>query len=159
MRWLLITLLLGLVGCAPGASHAERIQHLEGLFPTLASLEVRAYRNQDWCRNLAYHRGNFSQSTHPSTCNLFTGPVGPFDPQAQTDFDQITTALGGDRPRVLWLNLDYQDGKICLAEFALDRAASRESYLYSLEMPEDVGHEIIHKALGGHWYLRLEDWN
>ncbi|MCA9796161.1 MAG: hypothetical protein KC910_30345 [Candidatus Eremiobacteraeota bacterium] len=159
MRWLFVTLLLSLAGCAPNANHAQRIKHLEGLFPQLSSLQVTAYRNQDWCRNLAYQRGNFSQSTHPSTCNLFEGKVGPFDPKAQADFESIASALGGDRPRVLWLNIDYQEGKIRTAEFALDTSTTRESYLYTHDTPEDLDGEIMHKPLGGHWYLRLEDWN
>ncbi len=87
-------------------------------------MHVTAFRNQDWCWNLAYERGNFSfadDATDADTCNLFEGDGLPFDDQASRDFGSVADAL---RKTDLDVRLaDYieydADGRVTAASFDL----------------------------------------
>src|SRR5262245_8337848 len=108
-------------------SETARLRHV---LPVVASLRATVYRNQDWCKCFAYPGGYFMESSHESTCALFTARAGPFSAPARRDFDRIRAALAQARADVLWVTVTYRsDGSVEEAEFALG-GWGRRSYLF-----------------------------
>jgi hypothetical protein len=90
---------------------------LELSFPVLARLGVTAYRDQDWCKVLAYARGSFSETTEHSTCDLFQGRPSKFDSQAQADLEQVRAALIERGIVPSYVTVEYLNGAVQTAVF------------------------------------------
>lgn len=157
-----LLLALGLGGWWYLQQPAQQTARLRHVLPDLTALGVTVYRNQDWCRCFAYPGGHFMDSSHESTCALFSEQAAPFTASAQRDFDRIRASLGKARVGVLWITARYRaDGTLEEAEFALD-GWGRRSYVYHPNygaLPPDQGREIWHTAIDRDWYIRDEDWN
>jgi hypothetical protein len=142
---------------------ARDVSRLATAFPVLEELEIRGFRNQDWCRFLDDPRGQFTSNPESSTCNLFTGGPDPFDEKAQTDFDRVSAALRdtGVAVQMVWW-LDYDDaGAISYAQFVIDHAANNSwTYVYDPdgEMPEDIEGEEVYTRIDANWYFWWEEW-
>jgi hypothetical protein len=140
---------------------------LERLLPGLEQTQTEAYRNQGWCKNIAYSYGNFSESSHPTTCNLFEGTPRAFDEQAKRDFQTLRQVLRLTGVRVAFVNIYYEGGtvtneRVRLAEFNLSCfLCSRTRYVYepNYVLPEDMGSEMWFDAVNKNWYIVNEDWN
>jgi hypothetical protein len=161
---LAVTVLLA--GCAVSPETEQRkadVANLPKCFSVLESLDVLAYRNQDWCKNIWYRRGKFSHQTDPAdTCNLFPGTPQPFDAPALTDFESVTAAVATTGVRLYYISdLAYDArGKLNHAEFHL--AAGQYTYVYSpgyRKLPEDMPRERKHSRIDQDWYYIWEDWN
>ena len=163
-----VTVMLGAVVSSWGSEPEPRqretdVANLPKCFPVLARLSVRAYRNQDWCKNIWYQRGKFSQQTDSAdSCNLFEGTPQPFDAQALQDFDSIARALTATGVRLYCLSdLRYgPDGTLAQAKFHL--AGGRYTYVYSpgyKALPEDIPEERKHARINADWFYVWEDWN
>ena len=152
-------------GCGSGqpsqSQQRSDIGRLPACFAELEKLQVTAYRNQDWCKNMVYNRGKFSPNTE-ATCNLFKGTPVPFDAQAQKDFDAVAQAVSRTQVALFFISdLEYRaDGKLKKAVFHL--AAGRYSYVYFPGYgapPPDIPRELKHTSLNPDWYYVWEDWN
>ena len=161
-----------LAACQPGANLTDRHRDADALastFPVLTSLQVVAYRDQDWCRNIAYRGGVFSTEPMRATCNLFAGqPVAmPGTPSGEPGFARVRDALrraqsrGG--PAVRFFNADYgPGGRLTAANFALDCSwpfcKSRTSYIYAPDgpAPQAMSHTGEVQPAGPGWYLVRE---
>jgi hypothetical protein len=97
----------------------EIARALAGTFPMIAELQVRDWRNQDWCRNIAYARGVFSETDNPDTCNLFEGSARPFDDQARADFERLSRVIGATGLGVMYGDFDVDQGKVTRAAFVM----------------------------------------
>jgi hypothetical protein len=160
---LLLSCLLS-TACAP--SQAQRVVDVANLsksFDILERLEVRAYRNQDWCQNIWYKRGVFSDySGEADTCNLFLGIPSRFDGQAQADFAAVAEAIRATHVKLHYISdLDYAlDHKLTYAEFHL--ATGSDAYIYSpgyTDLPKDLPGEIEYSRINADWYYMWMDWN
>jgi len=103
--------------CTSVGSARVEPSDLELSFPVLARLGVTAYRDQDWCKVLAYARGSFSETTEHSTCDLFQGRPSKFDPQAQADFEQVRATLIETGISPSYVTVEYLDGAVLTAVF------------------------------------------
>jgi hypothetical protein len=92
-KLLLLSSLL-LVGCSTEITVERQnrdVANLPKAFSILEQLQVQAYRNQDWCKNIFYRAGKFSNN-QAATCNLFDGKAKALA-QAQRDFKAVETAI------------------------------------------------------------------
>lgn len=122
-----------LMSCArPSASDQQRdAASLPKVFDTLQTLEVEAYRNQDWCKNIAYQRGKFSSNLKATTCNLFDGTPQPMDAQATQNFQAIAHSMATTGVSIHFLSAQYDvSHHLSGAEFHL-ATLCRCSYVYS----------------------------
>lgn len=153
--------LFGLTACGQ-SSPQQRQRDTSNLSRSLAVLEqfqVSAYRNQDWCKNIAYEQGKFSDNLD-STCNLFTGQSQAFTSQAKTDFAQVEKTLKQSKVRLHYLSVDYvPNGKIRRAEFALSSGGNSYVYEPGYKLPKDVPNELEYSAINQDWYYFWQDWN
>ena len=159
----LAALALILAGCWLGADYAKSpattAATLETTLPPLTALQVKVWRNADWCHYFLYARGEFSKTDEPGTCNLSgTQPshARPFDVQAQRDFDAITATLHAALPDIQIVTADYDaDGKITSAGFALP-CASCEGLGYVYEPNYVISGvddpQILTVAINADWY-------
>lgn len=158
-----VTITCSACGGEPSASQRRRdVSNLTQTFPVLEEYQVEAYRNQDWCKNIAYQRGKFS-NTDRTTCNLFQGDPSEFDTQAQADFDTVAAAIAKSRVKLYYISgfqYDAQE-KLIRAEFHLSGDFNRYSYIYEpgYSLPEDLAYERHHTAIDENWYFVWEDWN
>lgn len=150
------TLLSACASDAPGKTQQKiDVANLPKCFNALESLNIQAYRNQDWCKNIWYERGMFSDYTgEATTCNLFLGLPRPFDVQTQTDFMTVAEAIGTTEVRLHYIsNTAYDsDRKLTHAEFHL--AACPCVYVYSpsyKDLPEDMPREV-YSRINEDWY-------
>lgn len=137
------------------------VEQLATVLPKLEQLRLEAYRNQDWCKNIAYDYGTFSETSHPSTCNLFDG-TPPFDDRATRDFQTLNQTFLFTGVRVRFVNLYYEGETVRLAEFHLECFwCSRTRYVYepNYVLQEDFGSEMWFDAISETWYEVNEDWN
>jgi hypothetical protein len=142
----------------------QRVKELESIFPILAKYKVQAYRNQDWCKNIYYGKGKFSNNNKQSTCNLFTGQAEEFNEQANIDFQIIGKALRTINLNILYFDIKYdENNNIKYAEFNIDcLKCSRDSFVYSFNytnLPENQGKELQYLKINNNWYYLTEDWN
>jgi hypothetical protein len=145
---------------------ARNADQLESVFATLEQLQVRGFRNQDWCQVIDYPRGSFSNLLDAeNACNLFTGPATAFDGTASADYERVKKALGdsGVGTFIAW-NIEYDDaGHITTAEFDVTAGAfDRFSYLYDRDntvSKEETPDTIVTEQIDGHWWFMSEDWN
>ena len=143
---------------------ASDVAQLRDALPRFEQLRVEAYRNQDWCRNIAYSRGRFSNNLE-STCNLFAGsPVG-FTASADADFASVAGALdaGGVWVYNVWGVRYDATGRLNHAEFDLIPAPwefSRWSYVYDPghPLPQGMPNEDVYTRIDSDWYFHWEDW-
>jgi hypothetical protein len=137
-------------------------RQLENLLPKLEQTHLTAYRNQSWCKNIAYNHGNFSETQSPSTCNLFEGEAEPFDETAQDTFNNLQQRLLLTGVNINFLNVYFEDGKIRMADFNLSCwLCSRTRYVYKpgYVLQEDFENEMWFDAVSENWYVVNEDWN
>ena len=140
------------------------VASLHKVLPTLEQLQVEEFRNQDWCRNLAYSGGRFS-NTLQTTCNLFDGSPVDFTSKANADFARIADALNSSG---VWIHLVWQvqydaAGRATYAEFDLNPApwdSHRWSYVYDPggPLPADMVNEESYTRIDSDWYFHWEDW-
>jgi len=155
-----------LVGCGGEPDAVLRKRHTEALpacFRILERLEVEAYRNQDWCKNIVYKRGKFSRNKEV-TCNLFRGTPMPFDSQAEKDFDAVAKVIRTTGVPLMYITgSEYAPkGALKRVEFHLDGGPNRYSYVYSIgytNLPPDDPGERRYTAINRDWYYVWEDWN
>ncbi len=114
------------VGTACTAREAEgssidEVTRLEATLPFLEELRVQAFRDQDWCKNIQYVRGAFSETESPTTCNLFEAiRVEYFDDRARSDFDRVAKVFRAVGFRPWYVNVVYDDeGRVAEAWFEL----------------------------------------
>ncbi len=142
------------------ASFAAR--QLQSILPRLEQDHIEAYRNQSWCKNIAYRAGKFSKTSRPTTCNLFQGEPLAFDETAQVVFSNLRQSLLLTGLNVNFLNASFEEGKLKKAEFHLDCSlCSRTRYVYepNYVLQEDMGKEMWFDAVNQTWYIVNEDWN
>jgi hypothetical protein len=70
LRWRALTaagalFLLVAASCVSIGPEHVQVSDIESTFPALTRLRVTAYRDQDWCKVLAYARGSFSETEVP----------------------------------------------------------------------------------------------
>jgi hypothetical protein len=162
LAWFICYCLISGCGQPSQSQKQKHVARLPACFNVLESLQVTAYRNQDWCRNMAYRRGKFS-SNNDRACNLFEGTAQAFDRQAQQDFDTVSRAIAATGVRLdLISDIKYgRNGKLKRAEFHLAKAG-RHSYIYSPgygKPPPNVRFERTYTPLNEDWYYIWEDWN
>jgi hypothetical protein len=170
-RILLITLVLMIVSLVASwfllgrlwiLPRAVAVAQLEKLLPKLEQTQITAYRNQDWCKNIAYSNGNFSETTHPTTCNLFEGEAKPFDETSRAAFNDLRQTLLFTGINISFLNVYVEEGKIRMADFSLGCwFCNRTRYVYepNYVLQEDIGGEMWFDAISKNWYIVKEDWN
>mgnify|MGYP003543114992 FL=1 len=138
------------------------VQQLERVLPRLEGMGLEAYRNQSWCKNIAYDYGKISETSHPTTCNLFEGTAQPFDDRATGDFQTLRRIFLFTSVRIRFVNVYYENETIRLAEFHLECFwCSRTRYVYEpyYVLQEDMGFEMWFDAINESWYEGNEDWN
>jgi len=158
---------IALTSCSQQPSHRQMQRETHNLtraFATLETHQVTAYRNQDWCKNIVYKRGKFSDQPHRSTCNLFPEDLQIFDAQAIKDFDEVATAVDHTQVDLHYITrLDYDaEGALAQAQFHLATPFSRYSYVYAPNyqaLPPNIANEIEHTTINEDWYAVWEDWN
>lgn len=160
----LLPLLLLLVGCSKAPSPEQQqlaVNHLARTFDRLKQLRVEDYRNQDWCQNLAYRWGKFSNNNEATTCNLFQGQATAFTPEAQRDFDAIAKTFDIPGTRLHYFSVRYSaNGEIVGAEFSIQDCPC--SYVYRPNYPtppEDNPDVVKLNLIDRDWYFVERDWN
>jgi hypothetical protein len=139
------------------------VASLRQVLPALAELRLADYRNQDWCRSIAYSGGRFS-NTQESTCNLFDGATAEFTIQADADFARVADALDRSGVWVYWVSIQYDEhGRIVYAEFDLVPPPwifVYWSYVFDpgAPLPEDTANDQWFTRIDSDWYFRLMDW-
>jgi hypothetical protein len=134
-------------------------QH-ETVLPYLQEHQVRAYRSQSWCKNIAYKAGAFSESTHPSTCNLFDDEPQPLLDQARSDFQSLRRRLRGTGFRIAFINTYWVDNSLKSAEFDLNCwLCSHTRYVYepNYVLPNDIADEMWFTPINQNWHRVNED--
>jgi putative NIF3 family GTP cyclohydrolase 1 type 2 len=157
--WLLLIFLA--TGCATSTSQAQQQQETDSLvktFKTLETLQVQEYRNQDWCKNIAYHHGKFS-NTKISTCNLFKGNPKAFDEQASQDFQAVAEAVSRTHVSLYLISdMKYdQQGHLRQAEFHLIDCSCYYVYSPRYKLPPDIPAERLHTIINQDWYFVQQD--
>jgi hypothetical protein len=155
-----LNILLVSCGIPNSAQHQRDVANLPKVFSTLQSLKVKAYRNQDWCKNVAYQRGNFSNNLKASTCNLFDGiPIG-MDDKSRQDFQTISSAMATTGVNIHFLSAKYdRSDRLIGAEFNLSTPC-RCSYVYQPKfdrLPESMKGEMEYTAINSDWYFVWQD--
>ncbi len=138
------------------------VGQLEKLLPGLEQTQTNAYRNQSWCKNIAYSYGNFSDTEFPSTCNLFEGEANPFDETAKAAFNDLRRTLLLTGVNINFLNVYVEGETTWLADFSLGCwLCSRTRYVYEpgYVLQEDIPNEMSFNAVNENWYVVNEDWN
>jgi hypothetical protein len=162
LRFAILNMLL--VGCGvPGAGEHQRdVANLPQVFSALQALKVKNYRNQDWCKNIAYNRGGFSSNLTRTTCNLFDGKPIAMDERAKQDFQTIATAMAKTGVGIDRLSANYDSAdRLVGATFNLSTIC-RCSYVYHpsyQRLPENMQGEMEYTAINPDWYFVWEDWN
>jgi hypothetical protein len=153
-----------LFGCGvPGTGEHQRdIAKLPQVFSALQALKVKNYRNQDWCKNIAYKRGNFSGNLTSTTCNLFDGKPISMDERAKQDFQTISNAMATTGVGIHYLSASYDStDRLVGATFNLSTIC-RCSYVYRPRygrLPKNMQGEMEYTAINPDWYFVWEDWN
>jgi hypothetical protein len=147
-----------------GPRMTRDVTNLTPVLLALEDLHAEAYRNQDWCRNISYSGGAFSNNSESSTCNLFDEPPADFTAAANTDFARIEDALNRSGVWVYAVRqIAYENGRMTHAEFDLVAAPwefDRWSYIYDPggPLPEGMENEEVYTRIDADWYFHWEDW-
>jgi hypothetical protein len=96
------------------------VEQLEPLLSHIKEQQLSDYRNQSWCQNIAYARGQFSQNNQATTCNLFDGEAMPFTAEARADFQTLRYKLRGSGFRVAFIKAYWNHQELKSAEFDLN---------------------------------------
>jgi hypothetical protein len=162
-KLLLLSSLL-LAGCNPEVTieiQRRDVTNLPKAFSILEQLQVQAYRNQDWCKNIFYKGGKYSNNNEATTCNLFDGKAKAFDSQTERDFKAVEGTINSTNVRLHYFSAEYEKaGKLIQADF--DLAQCPCSYTYSpnyTKLPEDIPNEMEYSAVNKDWYFVKRDWN
>jgi hypothetical protein len=142
------------------------VAHLAPVLSVLEDEGVKAFRDQDWCRNISYSAGSFSSNFESTTCNyLFDDQPAAFTGAANSDFARVEDAFNESGVWVYCVGqIEYDgNGRLTRAEFALVGAPwdfNRWSYWYDPghPMPEDMAHERIYTRIDSNWFFQWEDW-
>ncbi|MBS2033978.1 hypothetical protein JST97_03270 [bacterium] len=139
----------------PEPARAERLRPVLNL---LQRLQVKVYRDQDWCQCFQYSRGTFMRSSHESTCGLFSERSRPFDGRADLDFRKLARTRKNCGLDFYWVTARYAQNRIAHAEFAL-AGWSRTSYHYQpgYQLPPDEGRHFRYRRINKDFYLCEED--
>ena len=161
----LLIILVGfsVTGCYANVPLIRQIDvtNLSKVFGPLEVLKVEDYRNQDWCKNIAYQRGKFSENLESTTCNLFEGQPKPMDDRARQDFQVIARSVAATGVNIDFLSAQYSPAhRLIRADFQLS-GFCRCSYVYSprYHLPQDLKGEMEFTAINADWYFVWEDWN
>lgn len=116
------------------------------------------YRNQDWCRNIGYHRGNFTSNFETPTCSLFMEDRAAFDDQAHADFERAAQAM-----RATGVTVIRMDAASTWVHFDIEpRALGFQYWGYVYEpgydLPGDLVGEQEHVRIDDDWYFVWTDW-
>lgn len=162
----LLTAAIALSSCGQSFNrqHYLNVFNLPKAFDILEKYQVTAYRNQDWCKNIAYSRGRFTNETKSTCTYLLQGAAEPFDGQAHKDFKAIAREIAGSGVGLYSIEAIQYDtsGQLVMARFNLKGLFNRRAYVYApgyKELPEDMPHELTYTALNQDWYYVWEDWN
>jgi hypothetical protein len=160
---LLASIVILIARCSEPNQFSKRrdVANLPAIFQQLEKLEITAYRNQDWCKNIAYQRGKFSNNLQSTTCNLFKGQPQTMDPRAEQDFQEIALRLTAIGASIRYLSAKYDGSNHLMeAEFHLDTLC-RCSYIYQpgYTLPPNMSSEMEYTAIDPNWYFVWEDWN
>jgi hypothetical protein len=148
-------------------TRAHEVMRLEATFPTLEQYQVSEFRNQDWCKNIVYSAGQFSDNNRSSTCNLFDGVALPLEDNARTDFDAVVATLAETGVHVTRASITYDaHNHIQSAEFHLacpiNPFCNRPHYVYDphhTTLRENMPGEYWSTAINTDWFFAQEDWN
>jgi hypothetical protein len=144
----------------------DRLRKLGPVLPPIAARRVTYVRDQDWCRAIAYDRGHFAASDHPSTCALGADPVLPLDATADADRKRWFAALESTGIALLYASFAYApcDGADCplvsveLARDTDEWLGPSRSYVWSRDdPPASMGSEEVVVPLGDDWYAVTAD--
>jgi hypothetical protein len=144
----------------------EHVAALTAVLPVLEELEVYAFRDQDWCKNIALDDRFFSTNNETSTCNLHEDEGEPFDADAERDFARLKDSLrdtGLPVRMVDGVDIDV-DGRVTRATFELEvggpPAAGYMRYVYAPgePLPEQLRGELESTRVDEDWYFQWEDW-
>ncbi|MEQ1567968.1 MAG: hypothetical protein ABMA64_20180 [Myxococcota bacterium] len=156
-----------LLACADRSDPAYAARHLGLLQPVLASMVARRVdfaRDQGWCRALSYDRGDFVDTSNPSTCVLdpnFDAAEPPLDAEARRDLEVWSDGLSAAGAPIHWVFVGWDAGRPVSYEVALS-GWSRLSWEWApTEPPEQMGSEVVVRPVPGwpDWYVVIEDWN
>lgn len=137
------------------------VSQLEQTLHFLQQQGLTSYRNQSWCKHLAYARGKFSETPQASTCNLFEGEAQAFSPEAEASFASIRQRLRASGLRVAFIISALREDDL-MYEFHLNCwvcARTRLVYAPGYTLPEDTKGEIWYQPINRNWYQVNEDWN
>ncbi|MBD2079502.1 hypothetical protein [Leptolyngbya sp. FACHB-17] len=153
-----------LFGKSVFSSKSQQVQNLETAFAMIEQYRITDYRNQDWCKNIAYAGGQFSDTAHPATCNLFAGPAPSFTPPATAISNSITQVLHQSGVRIAFFDADFNAaGRIRSARFDINCfLCGRLRYEYQPNygaVPEDIPYEMWFTPINHNWYKVNGDWN
>jgi hypothetical protein len=156
----LVLLNILLVSCSiPNAvQHQRDVANLPKVFSTLQNLQVKAYRNQDWCKNIAYKRGGFSSNLKASTCNLFDERPIAMDDRAQQDFQTIASSMATTGVNIHFLSAQYdRSDRLIEARFSLSRCYC--SYVYYPRYPplHNIEGKMESTAINSDWFFVREN--
>lgn len=154
-------LLLLDAGCRRGDDLDVARRRTEALAPALvriAAHRVAYVRDQSWCRGIAYDRGHFSDSDHPSTCALAPSVPLPLDPRANVDLTAFVADLESSGVELQYATFDYDPtGRLARAEVALDQRSflgPSVSWVWApTDPPTSMGGESRVVPIAGDWYL------
>lgn len=162
LQFVILTILLVGCGVPDPNRHQRDVASLPQVFSALQALKVKNYRNQDWCKNIEYHRGAFSGNLKSTTCNLLDGKPVAMDDRAEQDFQAIATAMATTGVGIHYLSANYDSAdRLVGATFNLSTIC-RCSYVYRpryKRIPENMQGEIEYTAINPDWYFVWEDWN
>jgi len=123
-------------------------------------LKLTAWRRDDQCHYIVYGRGAFSTAhDDESWCNYFTETAQPFDAQATTDFDEVSSALDAAGIDVeLVRDIEYRrDGTFQWVTFDFGGAPFVEqSYVYSQGGVFDPDVGATYTPINGDWYMLVD---
>jgi len=146
----------------------DTVPRLEPSLSTLEALRVTEYRNQDWCKNIGYSGGIFTDNNESSTCNLF-GPdvededIPAFTPEASQAFEEVASALSekGVSVRIISAHFD-EEGALIAAAFTIE-AGQRDGWVYAYQpgyepLPEDIPTQTRYTPINADWYFIWDEW-
>lgn len=127
--------------------------------PIIEDLGVRNYRDLDWCRNLNYARGAFSDNLADPSCNLFDRDAAPFDAAAAADFDRILRSFDRFPSEVLAVDVvTTAEGERVTFSIA---APGEQKWAYVFEpryeLPSAIPDEWVPTPIDRDWYFVWED--
>jgi len=150
------------LGCGssilPADTRSDIVARLDEVRPAVDAMELLAYRNLRWCRNIVYAHGAFSSDPSDSTCNLFEEQPVDFDAQATADFDALVQRLsdaGVDVSAIRRRPASAQEGD------RLRFTIGQSTFVYSpgYTLPESDRGELEFFAIDADWYYYWQDWN